>query len=71
MSVTLKMADADAKLAADILTDVVKLNIARLDNQETVHYLRAIERRIPSHDMARHVMEIVGAFNVAVRSNQK
>jgi len=70
VSVTIKLADADAKLVGDLLNDLCKLNKARIDGRETVPQLKNIELRIPNTVMLEHVQEIVGAFQTAVRANK-
>lgn len=71
MSINVKLSDQDAELVGNILTDVVKLQLAVLENKETVVQLRNLDRSISSTRMANHVMEIVGLFRTTVRANSK
>ena len=71
LSVTLKMADQDAKLVGDILDNVAKLQGAALEGKETVHQLQALDRLVSSHVMVKRVIELTGAFRVVTRANER
>lgn len=71
MSVTLKLADQDADLIQRVLKTVAGLQQAFLRKEETVHFMRQLEREISSAMMVDHVLELAGAFKVAVRANER
>lgn len=71
MSVTLKLDDKDAALVAGILLDVSKIQKARMAGQETVNHIKSLDRRISSSEVLRIVDNLAGAFETAVRANQR
>lgn len=71
MSVTLKIADEDAKLVASIMEEVAKIQDASIHGRETVVFLRRLEILIPSDQGVKRVLEIGGAFKTAARANER
>lgn len=71
MSVTLKLADADARLIGEILTTVVRHQAAVAKGQETVYFLKQLDRLVSPPIMVHHVMELAGAFRTVVRANER
>lgn len=71
MSVTLKLADEDAKLIGNVLNNVAKLQEAALSGKETVLFLKAMDRTVSSPEMIKHLNELSGAFRVAARANER
>jgi hypothetical protein len=71
VSVTIKLANGDAKLVGDLLQDLVNLNRKVLEGKSNLQDTKALQHRINSIVMANHVQELVGAFHTAVRANTK
>jgi hypothetical protein len=69
VSVTLRLSDGDAKLAAQLLADIATYGREVLKKEETTITLRQIERTLGSAERVKQATEIAAAFNVSVRSN--
>lgn len=71
VSVTLKLADDDARLVGEILARIARLQGAALMGSETEHELKALNMLISSTAMVHRVTELSGAFISAVRANER
>lgn len=71
MSVTLKLADQDAKLAGDIMQATAKFQARKAKGEDPRFEGNVLDRLISSEVMATRVAEIAAAFHTAVRANAR